>query len=646
MTFKKIVKSDRQYIIGMAGHIDHGKTALIQALTGINTDRLKEEQERGITIDLGFAHFSKNVTIIDVPGHERLIKNMVAGVSTIDLVLFVVAADDGIMPQTREHLDIVKLLGIQNGIFVITKIDLVENEWIDLVEEELRNLLAGSVFENSVILRASAVTGEGIEMVRKAILENLSRIPFRRDDGIFRLPIDRVFTRPGFGTVVTGSVLSGSIKPGQNVEIWPTGLTARVRGLQSHDSSVQYVKAGYRAALNLANVGQDEVHRGQVITQPGYYQPVERFNATIQVLEDAPVAIKSQMRLRVHIHTAETFARIIIPEINQLKPGESGFVQFRLEQPIYASFRDRFVFRQYSPQVTLGGGVVLETNPIRYRKKFHVEFVRTLHGFSSENPAERLFAAFSLVEIQPLSFRQIQIKIGLNEADTRNLISKFIAQKSLVHFTHGSEELYYSNDQLSTVLSKIRKILSDYHEQFPGRSGLRVKELVSQLSLQFSENLVEMSVQKGLKDGIIKRNDDWIALPEFESRLTPDQEKKLKTLEELYLSKLFSPPSFEEVKSHITVNEADFKEFLHILSEQGKLVFVNENMVFHVEAVEKALTLLREYFGQKNELRVSEFKGLIGTSRKYALPLLNYFDNKGYTLREGDLRVAGPKLEK
>jgi len=197
-----------------------------------------------------------------------------------------------------------------------------------------------------------------------------------------------------------------------------------------------------------------------------------------------------------------------------------------------------------------------------------------------------------LVEIQPLSFRQIQIKIGLNEADTRNLISKFIAQKSLVHFTHGSEELYYSNDQLSTVLSKIRKILSDYHEQFPGRSGLRVKELVSQLSLQFSENLVEMSVQKGLKDGIIKRNDDWIALPEFESRLTPDQEKKLKTLEELYLSKLFSPPSFEEVKSHITVNEADFKEFLHILSEQGKLVFVNENMVFHVEAVEKALTLL------------------------------------------------------
>ncbi|MEJ2636412.1 MAG: selenocysteine-specific translation elongation factor [Calditrichia bacterium] len=386
-------KESRQYVIGTAGHIDHGKTALIQALTGINTDRLKEEQERGITIDLGFAHFSDNVTIIDVPGHERLIKNMVAGVSTIDLVLFVIAADDGIMPQTREHLDIVKLLGISHGIFVITKIDLVDEEWLLMVEEEIGNLLKGSVFENAPVLKTSAVTGEGIEDVRKTIFESLKQIERREDDGIFRLPIDRVFGKPGFGTVVTGSVLSGQIDAGGAVEILPELIPARVRGLQSHDRPVESVSMGDRAALNLTGIGNDQLHRGQVIAQAGYYRAVQSFNARLTPLPDETVLIKNRMRVRIHLHTAEIFARLVLPELKALDPGQSAMVQFRLEKPVYASFGDHFIIRQYSPQITLGGGIVLETNPPKYRKRHHDLFVQRLENLESDDPERRIPAA-------------------------------------------------------------------------------------------------------------------------------------------------------------------------------------------------------------------------------------------------------------
>ncbi|MFZ0390668.1 MAG: selenocysteine-specific translation elongation factor, partial [Calditrichia bacterium] len=334
---------ERHYIIGMAGHIDHGKTALVEALTGIWTDRLKEEQERGITIDLGFAHFSRNVTIIDVPGHEKLIKNMVAGVSTIDLVLFVVAADDGVMPQTREHLDIVRLLGITNSIFVITKTDLVEEEWLLLVEEDLRILLKNNGMGEAPILKVSSRSGAGIEELRVLLEQKLKEIAPRFSDGIFRLPVDRVFSKAGFGTVVTGTVLSGEAAAGEMLEVQPEGIEARLRGLQSHDSAVQQVSAGYRAALNLAGVDQQQLHRGQVLADPGYFQAAEVINARVQLMPDSPQVLKNRTRVRFHIHTAETLARVILIEGETLQPGNSALVQFRLEHPVHAAFRDRFI---------------------------------------------------------------------------------------------------------------------------------------------------------------------------------------------------------------------------------------------------------------------------------------------------------------
>lgn len=640
----KMEQQQRQFVIGMAGHIDHGKTALVQALTGINTDRLKEEQERGITVDLGFAHFSENVTIIDVPGHERLVKNMVAGVSTIDLVLFVVAADDGIMPQTREHLDIVKLLGIRNGIFVITKIDLVEEDWLGLVEEDLRELLTSYGFSDAPILKASAVTGQGIEEVRQALRENLSKIQPRSDDGIFRLPIDRVFSKAGFGTVITGSVLSGKVRAGDVVEVLPEKISARVRGVQSHDHTVNEVKSGYRAALNLAGVENSQLYRGQVITPPGIYQPVELLNARITVLPASSAAIRNQMRLRLHLHTIEVLARVLLPESKALQPGESGYVQFRLEKMIYASFRDRFVIRQYSPQITLGGGLVLQVNPPRYRKKFHEQFYHTLQGLESEDAAERVRAAFPVIYVHPLTAREVQIFCGLTADQTAKFVEELQVTGELFKIVRGKETLFYAKNQVLKIQGSIRKILENYHRQYPGRLGLPEKELLSQVGDRYPVDAVELAVRRGVESGRWKKSEQLLALTEFESRLSGKQQDKLEQLEKLYRESGFNPPLNQEVMEQLEISEKDFREFINILRQQERLIFVDQRFYFHTDAIRQAVSIVRKYFDKNENLTVPQFKDLIGSTRKFAIPLLTYLDNRGFTERRGDVRVRGDRL--
>ncbi len=629
----------------MAGHIDHGKTALVQALTGINTDRLKEEQERGITIDLGFAHLSENVTIIDVPGHERLIKNMVAGVSTIDLVLFVVAADDGIMPQTREHLDIVKLLGIRNGIFVITKIDLVEPDWVDLVEEELRELLKGTVFADAPILRTSTVTGEGIKELLAAVEDNLAQIQPRADDGIFRLPVDRVFSKAGFGTVVTGSVLSGEVKTGDVVEILPEKISARVRSLQSHDHSVERVKSGYRAALNLAGVNHNQLYRGQVITLPGYYQPVEIFNARLFVLPDSPRAITNQMRLRLHLHTIETFARVILPEIKQLNPGDSAFVQFRLEQPIYASFRDRFIIRQYSPQITLGGGLVLETHPAKYRKKYHSQFIETLKKLESDQPGERLLAAFANIRQQPFTAKELQLKTGIPQNEIESLIGDLVNEGQLFPLREGTETRYFDRYLMEKIVGRMTEVLQEYHRQHPGRIGLRPNELITRLGASYPEGAVEIAADWGVRSGKLQQTGEAISLAGFTARLDSGQREKLEKLEALYRHAGSNPPVFQEALEAMGTDEKAFRELISLLREQGKLIFVEERLYFHREAIENIIEKVKNHFRTNSEISVPQFKELTGTTRKYAIPLLTYLDNRKFTLRQENVRVPGPKLE-
>lgn len=635
----------RQFVIGMAGHIDHGKTALVEALTGINTDRLKEEKERGITVDLGFAHLSENVTIIDVPGHERLIKNMVAGVTTIDLVLFVVAADDGIMPQTREHLEIVNLLGISNGIFVITKTDLADQDWISLVEEELGELIANTNFANALILKVSALKKVGIEELRNTIKQQLQKIEARRDDGIFRLPVDRVFSKAGFGSIVTGSVISGKIGTGDSIEILPEKLTARIRGLQSHDSPVEGVEVGFRAALNLTGLAHHLLYRGQMLTLPGFYQAVDQFNAKFSLLSSAPISIKNQTRVRIHLHTMEALARVILLEVKEILPGNTTLAQFRFEKPIYASYGDRFIIRQYSPQVTLGGGIVLQTNPPKFRKKYLDLIKAKLTGLQSDSPSERIISAFSLIEMKPLSLNEIRVQTGVDEQTARKTLSELEGRKEIFQVRKAGELFYLSKSQKEKILEEIKNTLEKFHREFPGRSGKRQNEVKFELQKYFPPEAIETVISVGVQEKILQHEGDSLSLTSFESALTESQQLLLHKIEDIFKDNLFTPPAPEEVRESLKLKDKDFRELLTILRERGNLVMVEEKILFHQDAMDKILETLRDYFLKHSEIRAGEFKDLINSTRKYAIPILTFLDEKGYTIRQGDIRIKGPGLD-
>lgn len=636
---------DRQYIIGMAGHIDHGKTALVKALTGVDTDRLKEEKERGITTDLGFAHLSKNVTIIDVPGHERLIKNMVAGVSTIDLVLFVIAADDGIMPQTREHLDIVQLLGISHGIFAITKIDLVENEWVDRLENEIKTLLQGSSLEGSPIVRTSILNEASIRNLHNIIVNSLQQLTLRKHDGLFRMPIDRAFSKVGFGSVVTGSVISGEAQTGDLVEILPEKFSARIRALQSHDTTVPKVETGYRAAINLAGVELAQLHRGQMLTAPGYYQPVDSFLARIKVLNDTPVSLKNNMRIRLHLHTAEVIGRVILFNSRSLQGGESDYAYFRLENQMYASYGDRFIIRQFSPLLTIGGGIVLQTSPGKFFKRQISEIINRLQGLEDSSPMVRILACFSTIDLRPLTIKEIQVKTGLSREQILQVLQNLIQTQQVFHFTRHKEDLYLNHIQVQKIQSELFNVLNDYHKHHPGRPGILLPELSGSLSKNFSDDVIRLAIEQGIKNNTFRVNHDIISAAHFHYQVS-DQEKVLfEEMDHLYWQSGFQPPLTNEVAEKLNIPEKTLREMLNRLREQGQLIFVDEKLFFHRKTIEKLLVMLREYFSRQRELSVADFKNMTNTTRKFAIPLLSYLDRQGFTERRGDLRIVGEKLE-
>lgn len=636
---------DRQYIIGMAGHIDHGKTALVKALTGVDTDRLKEEKERGITIDLGFAHLSKNVTIIDVPGHERLIKNMVAGVSTIDLVLFVIAADDGIMPQTREHLDIVQLLGISHGIFAITKTDLVENEWVDLLENEIKNLLQGTSLQGSPIIRTSILNEASIRNLHHTIVNSLQQLTLRKHDGIFRMPVDRAFSKVGFGSVVTGSVISGEAQTGDLVEILPEKFSARIRALQSHDSTVPKVETGYRAAINLAGVELIQLHRGQMLTAPGYYQPVDSFLARIKVLKDTPVSLKNNMRIRLHLHTAEVIGRIILFNSKSLQSGESDYAHLRLESQMYASYGDRFIIRQFSPLLTIGGGVVLQTSPEKFLKRQISEITHRLQGLEDSSPTARILACFSAIDVRPLTIKEIQIKTGLSREQTQQFLKDLIQTQQVFHFTRHKEDYYLNHIQVQKIQSELLKELNQYHQYHPGRPGISLPELLGSQSKKFSEDIIRLAIELGIKNNTLRVNDDIISAAHFHYQISNQEQGLSEEIDHLYRQSGFQPPLTNEVAEKLNKSEKTLREIINRLREQGQLIFVDEKLFFHRETIEKLVVMLREYFSTQRELSVAEFKNMTSTTRKFAIPLLSYLDGQGFTQRRGDSRIAGEKLE-
>jgi len=625
-------------IVGTAGHIDHGKTALVRALTGIDTDTLPEEQSRGVTIDIGFAYWKENVTVIDVPGHERFVKNMVTGVCTVDLALFVVAADDGAMPQTREHLGILNLLGVQRGIVALTKVDLVEPDWVELVEEDLRELFEGTFLEGAPIVPVSSVTGEGIEALRGRLESDIARVEARPDRGVFRLPVDRVFSLRGFGTVATGTVLSGAVRSRDELVLLPSGKSVRVRGVQTHGRDVDVAEVGARAAVNLAGVEADEVARGDFLAQPGYFDATYMVDARLQLLPDAPSVLRNRARVHLHLGPGEVLARAVLLEADVLKPGESQLVQFRLEGPGVAARGDRFVVRRYSPVQTLGGGVVLDSQPEKHRRLRDgvVEAVRQLE---QEDPVRVLEARLRVAGLRARSGQQLAAEMGLSAAGVLGHLERLTESGEAVVFRASGGECYLHTALWDSLLGGIRSALREYHAEQPMRLGLARDELRGRVAGGPPPEVFARGVEALLEEGALRANGSLLGLADHTVRLTPEQEALRGLIAEALEGGGLTPPDLQELAARSGRAVQLVQDVVATMQAAGDVVRVDESVVLLPRSLEEAEGKLLDYLRTHGQIGVAEFRDLVGTTRKYAVPLLNYFDNRGLTRRDGDFRV-------
>jgi len=504
--------------------------------------------------------------------------------------------------------------------------------------------LQDTAFSNIPILRTSATSGEGIETLRETLLQTLAKIPPRQDQEVYRQPVDRVFSAKGFGTVITGTVLSGSLKSGGEVEIQPAGLTARVRGLQSHDADVEGVKIGDRAAVNLAGINNESVERGMVLTRPGLYEPVEIINARLRMLKSSPIPLKNSQRIRLHIHTAEVFARVIIPTAPQLLPGESAFVQLRLEKPVHAAFQDRFIIRQYSPQRTIGGGVALQINPPRYRKKNAELFAETLQRLESDDSQQIVLAAFNRISVLPQKLWQLKTATNLPLQELQTLLKTLEGEKQVFKENVGGKTMYFSREQLDGALRRLERTLSGYHDKFPGRAGLKETEILSQLARFYLPEAIRKALQYGVAVRRLARDGGWYRIAEFTPQLSAKDSEKYLALEKCYREARFAPPTIKEAMARFALSQKEFKELIKLLRDDEKLIFVEANLLFHRDVFPEIEAKLREYFKTAPEISVPQFKDLIGTTRKHAIPLLEFLDNRGITRREENVRKPGSRL--
>lgn len=635
----------KQIILGTAGHIDHGKTSLVKALTGIDTDRLKEEKERGITIELGFAFLDlpsgQRLGIIDVPGHERFIKNMVAGASTIDLVALIIAADEGVMPQTREHLDICTLLGIKKGLVALTKTDMVEEDWLDLVQEDIKEFLKGTFLEGAPILPVSSSTGQGIaEMV--SVLERLSaEVEERSSAGIFRLPVDRVFTMKGFGTVVTGTAISGSLSVGDQVTIYPQEIQAKVRGIQAHNQDAEQVRAGLRTAINLQGIEKAIVNRGDVVgTVMGLY-PAWLLDIHLRLLKSAQRPLKHRSQVRFHSGTNEILGRILLLEGEELKPGESQFCQLRLSEPVALLPGDLAVIRSYSPVQTIGGAEVLNVNPIKH-KRFLPQVIDQLGVLQSGTEAEKVALQIQLAGSLGMARQNLGRVLPLSPKKLDDLLRDLLSHKVLIQWDKENKIIIH-HQELAKLTQAIEQELAGYHKTNPLKQGLLKEELKSRLPQIRDSKLFNFLLNQLAEQKILVQEKELVRLTGHKVQLKEDQQAVRNTLEEVYLKSGLQPPYFKELLEQFPKGQP--RQVLELMVKEGKLVKVKEDLYFHKEAIEGLKKRMIQWLKEKGELTTPEFKDLTQTSRKYTIPLLEYFDAQQVTLRVEDKRFLRESKE-
>jgi selenocysteine-specific elongation factor len=630
----------KQVVMGTAGHIDHGKTQLIKTLTGIDTDRLKEEKERGITIDLGFAHLTyedgTEVGVIDVPGHERFVRNMLAGVGGIDLVMLVIAADEGVMPQTREHLSICQLLRVKEGLVALTKADLVDEDWLELVSEDTREFLKGTFLEDKPIVPVSAKTGQGIAELKRVLQALVTRVPPKQVAGKFRLPVDRVFTIRGFGTVVTGTLFSGTIRVEERIEIYPKGIEAKIRGLQVHNTSVPEAIAGQRTAINLQGIDKIDLERGDVLGHPGEFAPTFMLDAVLQHLADAPRPLRHRARVRLHVGTSEIMGRVILLDRNDLAPGEEAYVQLRLEEPAIVLPRDRFVIRSYSPVQTIGGGMVLDAQPAKHRRG-EAGLADHFQLLTEGSPEEIFTHHLKQATHRGLRLSEFLPRTELSEARLRR-VATTLQQAGRVRAVNPDMGWYVHADALDTLTRELRRYLETYHRQNPLKPSISIEEMRAKVRA-LGERVCLMALEELRQQGAVIVERDRVRLATHQVALDDTRERILNELEAEFLAAGFQPPRVEDLFAKLNIGKGHDKALLQVLLDQGRAVRLKENVVFHRSNLVKAESLLVQFLRDHREITPIEFKDLLGISRKYAIPMLEYFDSQKITMRVGDKRI-------
>jgi len=639
-----MASGERDLVLGTAGHIDHGKTALVRALTGVDTDRLPAEKQRGITIDLGFAALTlgaHRLALIDVPGHERFVRNMLAGASGLDLAMLVVAADDSVMPQTREHLEILRLIGLAGGLIVLTKCDLADLSWISLVEDEVRELVRGTFLETAAIVRSSAVTGLGIDELKVELERLCENVTVRQDSGLFRMAIDRSFTVAGHGTVVTGTVASGSVCPGDELEWQPAGRAVRVRGLHRHDQPVERLGRGSRGAINLVGVRHDEIARGQELAAPGYLQATRILSVDIASSNDAIRALRHRGRYRVHLGTAEVAATLALLEGNDLAPGGHQLGQLFLAEPVVAVYGQPFVIREESPPATLGGGRVLQPLARRVRRRDLAALAR-LNRLRSADPLERLSAALAFLGLKPWTERGLSAQTGLPIDQVARVLDQLTATGALVEVPVGPRRsLRILAEFVVDLEDRVLRALGRLHAARPRLSAIPRAHLSAELPDLGSDALIAGIVDRLKAQAKVVVEARTVAAKGYEPRLSQG-ERRLKTeLLESIRKGGMSPPEAADLAAAAGVRAAVVPELLALLRDEQKLVELSSALYLDFDVEAELRRKVIERLAAGSTMTMADLRDLLGTTRKYAVPIGEYLDRIGLTRREGDVRKLG-----
>lgn len=624
------------HVIGTAGHVDHGKSTLTQALTGINPDRLAEEQRREMTIDIGFAWLDlptgERVGIVDVPGHRDFIENMLAGIGGIDAALLVIAADEGVMPQTREHLAILDLLQIPAGLIALTKTDLAPDpDWLELLEADVRAAVRGTVLADAPILRVSAKTKTGLDALAASLQSLLSEKPSRPDLNRPRLPIDRVFSMPGFGAVVTGTLTDGALALGDEVEILPSEQKGRVRGLQTHKKKEDRAAPGSRTAVNISGIAAEKIQRGEVVVRPNQYQPTRRVDARLRLLKDASAPLKHGAEVKVFLGAAETIAAVRVLGADELAPASEGWAQLELRDPLVAVRGDRLILRRPSPTETIGGGVIADPHPKGRHKRFDEATLSSLESLARGSPADVLLEA--ALALSPASAKEVMARSGLESEAAVSAMNELLANGTLVNLDGGewrTDSLVMPASRWDALQDKTLQIVGEYHKSFPLRKGIPREELKSKLKLAprvFNAGLALIANRK-----VVDENGAFVALPAHAVRLDAAQQVKVKALMRRFEADPSAPPSVKESQAEVG------EEVYNALIEMGELTAVSQEVVFRSKDYAAMTEKVKSFIAQNGQTTLAEVRDLLGTTRKYAQALLEHLDAVGVTVRDGDAR--------